>query len=479
MNSLQDFATLLLTVAILSVPVSAQFPSQVAQPSPEQMKSMQKEGMELMKPLIEEAFGNSDTDDSDSLNKEELIEFTLELLKAQTKFMADQGMVVPQPSEAYLSRLREEMEQRLDEAFKRTDIDESGDISQEEVLKALSGDAFSGEDEVEDFEVTSDGYGTGSNDDLQESATPLSAQFPQGAQPSPEHIERMQEHSLKMMKRLIEEAFDNSDADDSDSLDKQEMLEFSVEYTKGQIKAMTESMTARGLQTLPPSEDEFNQMKEIVKQDLDEAFKRTDTDESGDISLDEVLEAMLGYALSGEDGEEDFDAISGGYNTGSTDNSQESATPLSTRFPPQGAQPSSEQIEGMQEEGMELMKSLIEEAFEKNDANDSDSLDKDEMLELLVQLYKAQRPITTERGFPVPELSEAQLSQLREEGKKSMSETFKQADTDESGDISKEEFLKILVGKVDPEEDQEFEGTSDEDNTNASSDSKESSTDAR
>lgn len=454
MNSLTDFASLLLTVAILAAPVSAQFPSQATQPSPEQMKSMQEEGMELMKPLVEEAFGNSDTDDSDSLNKEELIEFTLEFLKAQTKFMADQGMVVPQPSEAYLSRLREEMEQRLDEAFKRTDTDESGDISLEEVLKALLGDAFSGEDEVEGFEVTSDGYGTGSIDDLQESATPLSAQFPQGAQPSPEHIEAMQEYSIKTMKRLIEEAFDNSDADDSDSLDKHEMLEFSVEYTKGQIKAMTESMTARGLQTLPPSEDEFNQMREIVKQDLDEAYKRTDTDESGDISLEEILEAMLGYALSGVDGEEDFDAISDGYDTSSSDTSQESAIPLSTQFPPQGAQPSPEQIEAMQEEGMEMMNLLIEEAFEKNDTNDSDSLDKDEMLELLVQLYKAQRPITTERGLPVPELSEAQLSQLREEGKQSVNETFKQADTDESGDISKEEFLKFFVGNVYSEEDE-------------------------
>ena len=265
-------------------------------------------------------------------------------------------------------------------------------------------------------------------------------------------MEARQEYAIKMMKLIIEEAFDKSDADDSDSLDKDEMLEFSVEYVKGQIKAMTESMTARGLQTLPPSEDELSQMKEMVKQELDDAFKRTDTDESGDISLEEVLEAMLGYALSGEE-EKDFNTTVG-YDTSSTDNSQESATPLSTQFPPQGAQPSPEQIEAMQEEGMELMNLLMEEAFEKNDANDSDSLDKDEMLELLVQLYKAQRPITTERGFPVPELSEAQLSQLREEGKKSVNETFEQADTDESGDISKEEFLKIFVGNVYSEEDE-------------------------
>ena len=304
MNSLTNFASLLLTVAILAAPVSAQFPSQATQPSPEQMKSMQEEGIELMKPLIKEVFSNSDTDGSHSLDKDEMIEFTLELLKAQTKFMADQGMLVPQPSEAYLDRLREEIEQRLDEAFKRTDTDESGDISQEEVLEALLGGAFSEEDDVEDFEATSDGYDTSSTVDSQESATLLPTQFPpQGVQPSTEQVEAMQDTTIEMTKRLIEEAFDNSDEDDSDSLNKDEMLEFSVEYVKAQIKAMSESMTARGLQTLPPSEDELSQMKEIVKQDLDEAFKRTDTDESGDISQVEILKAMLEYAYLGEEEE--------------------------------------------------------------------------------------------------------------------------------------------------------------------------------
>ena len=286
---------------------------------------MQEEGMELMKPLIEEVFGNSDTDDSDSLSKDELIEFTLEMYKAQTKFMADQGMLVPQPSESELNRLREEMEQRLDEAFKRTDTDESGDISQQEVLEALSGNAFSGENEEGDFEAKSDGYDTSSTDDSQESVTPLFAQLPQGAQQSPEQIEAMQDLAIKVMKRLIEEAFDNSDEDDSDSLDKDELLEFSVEYVKGQVKAMTESMTERGLHTLQPSEDDLSQMKEIVKQDLDEAFKRTDSDGSGDISQEEILKAMLENAYSGEEEEprstlvEEDTSVSGDSNESSID----------------------------------------------------------------------------------------------------------------------------------------------------------------
>lgn len=320
-NSLLSFAILLLYLVTFSAPVLAQFPSQGAQPSPVQINVMQEEGLKMMKPLIDEVFSNSDTDNSDSLNKDELIEFTLELYKAQLKFMADRGIVVPHPSETELSRLREEMEQRLDEAFKRNDSDESGDISLEEVLEAMSGGNLSGEDGEEDFEATTDGYDSNSSAASQESAIPQTAQFPpHGAQPSPELIEAMQEYANKRMKPIIESAFDNSDADDSDSLDKDEMLEFSVEFVKGQVKAMTESMTERGLDVLQLSEDELSQMKEIVKQGLNEQFKRTDFDGSGDISQEEIFKAMLDFAYSGEEEEpasssvEEDTNVSGDFN---------------------------------------------------------------------------------------------------------------------------------------------------------------------
>lgn len=164
MKNLLTSATLLITVAMLSASVSAQFP-QGAQPSPEQMQAMQEQAMKMMKPLIEEAFDNSDADDSDSLDKDEMLEFSVEMFKASTKMYAEQGMPVQELTEDDLSQLREMAKQGLDAEFKRTDTDESGDVSQEEVLKSMFGDAYTGEeDEEEGSESTSDDEENGSDD---------------------------------------------------------------------------------------------------------------------------------------------------------------------------------------------------------------------------------------------------------------------------------------------------------------------------
>ncbi|MYD81399.1 MAG: hypothetical protein F4X44_12395 [Gammaproteobacteria bacterium] len=163
MKNLLTSATLLLTAAMLSANVSAQFP-QGAQPSPEQMQAMQEQMMKMMKPLIEEAFDNSDADDSDSLDKDEMLEFSVEMFKAQRKLMAEQGMPVPELSEAELNQMKEEGKEELDEAFKEADADESGDISQEEVFKVIFGDVYSGEEEEEEPESTSDDDANGSED---------------------------------------------------------------------------------------------------------------------------------------------------------------------------------------------------------------------------------------------------------------------------------------------------------------------------
>ncbi len=164
MKNLLTSATLLITVAMLSASVSAQFP-QGAQPSPEQMQAMQEQAMKMMKPLVEEAFDDSDTDDSDSLDKDEMLEFFMEMFKAQAKLMASRGMPVPEPTEDELNQMKEAMEQSLDEEFKNADTDESGDVSKEEVLKSMFGDAYTGEeDEEEDSESTSDDEENGSDD---------------------------------------------------------------------------------------------------------------------------------------------------------------------------------------------------------------------------------------------------------------------------------------------------------------------------
>lgn len=168
MKNTLTFATLLLSAVVLSTNVSAQFP-QGAQPSPEQMKAMQEQAMKMMIPLIEEAFDNSDADDSDALDKDEMLEFSVERYKAQTKMMAEQGMPVPQLSEDELNQMKEEAKQELDEAFKEADTDQSGDISQEEILKVMFGDAYSAEDKEEESESTSDDENV--SDDTKETAS--------------------------------------------------------------------------------------------------------------------------------------------------------------------------------------------------------------------------------------------------------------------------------------------------------------------
>lgn len=151
MKNTLTFSTVLLTAIVLSTNVSAQFPQGV-QLSPEQMRAAQEQAMKMMKPAIEEAFDSSDVDDSDSLDKDEMLEFSIEMVKASSKLMAQQGMPVPEPSEAELSQLRERAKEGLDEAFKEADADESGGITQDEVLKVMFGGAYSGEEGVEEEE---------------------------------------------------------------------------------------------------------------------------------------------------------------------------------------------------------------------------------------------------------------------------------------------------------------------------------------
>lgn len=161
-------ATLMLTAVVLSANVSAQFP-QGTQPSPEQMRAMQEQMMKMMKPAIEEAFDNSDVDDSDSLDKDEMVEFSVELVKAQVKLYSERGMQVREPSEDELSELRELAKQELDEGFKDADTDDSGGVTQEELLKAMFADAFS--EEEEDSESSLENEDENGSDDSKESSS--------------------------------------------------------------------------------------------------------------------------------------------------------------------------------------------------------------------------------------------------------------------------------------------------------------------
>ena len=129
------------------------------------------EAKEVLKPLYEEVFDNSDVDDNDSLDKDELPEFYIELMKAKLAVLVEGGVQVNQPSEAELSEIRKEYEQDIDEEFKRTDTDESGEISLEEILERNFGNADPGEDEEEEEpESTSNDDDVNGSDGSKESA---------------------------------------------------------------------------------------------------------------------------------------------------------------------------------------------------------------------------------------------------------------------------------------------------------------------
>lgn len=118
----------------------------------------------MVKPMVEEAFNTSDADNSGSLDKDEMLEFSVEMFRVQTKAMAERGLQAPQLSEAELSQMKEEMKQGIDEQFNTVDTDESGGISQEEVLKAMFGDVYQGEDAAEEPASTSNDDTNGSDD---------------------------------------------------------------------------------------------------------------------------------------------------------------------------------------------------------------------------------------------------------------------------------------------------------------------------
>lgn len=171
MNNLRATTTLLLAIAMLAAPVSAQFWPEGTQPSPEQLKEAQEQMNQMLKTVFEESFDKSDADDSDSLDKDEMVEFLLKAYKGQAEAMTERGMPTPQPDEEELSRMRENAKQVMDEAFTDTDTDESGDVTLEEVLTAMFRDDDPGETEEEDPESISDEDDSNGSHDSLESAS--------------------------------------------------------------------------------------------------------------------------------------------------------------------------------------------------------------------------------------------------------------------------------------------------------------------
>ena len=118
----------------------------------------------MVTPMVEAAFNNSDADDNGSLDKDEMLEFSIEMIRAQARAMAERGLQAPQVSEEQLSQMKEQMKPDIEARFTTVDTDESGGISQEEVFKAMFGDAYQGEDKAEEPAGTSNDDANASDD---------------------------------------------------------------------------------------------------------------------------------------------------------------------------------------------------------------------------------------------------------------------------------------------------------------------------
>lgn len=168
MKRLLTSISILITLAMLAVPVFGQFPPQGPPPSAEQMAEAQRQMMEMMKAMAEKAFDSSDEDDNDSLTKEELVEFGVAMALAQNKAMRDRGAPVPEPTEDDIKQMREMGAAQVEMQFPMLDTDKSGEISKKELLKQMLGEYYSEDEESEDTK-NEDESGASESDSSEES----------------------------------------------------------------------------------------------------------------------------------------------------------------------------------------------------------------------------------------------------------------------------------------------------------------------
>ena len=89
---------ILLFAEMPSAPAAAQVPPQNQPPSADELEAMQENMMETVRAKFEEVFGDSNTDDNDTLDKDELLEFGVDMIRVRAKAIAGSGMPVAQPS---------------------------------------------------------------------------------------------------------------------------------------------------------------------------------------------------------------------------------------------------------------------------------------------------------------------------------------------------------------------------------------------
>lgn len=148
------------------------------------------------------------------------------------------------------------------------------------------------------------------------------------------------------------------------------------------------------------------------------------------------------------------------------------ASPPSNPFVNQGQLPSAEEMEEQQRAIVARMKSMYEEAFEKGNEGDDESLSQDEMVEVVWEVTKAQMAaMAGGAGGTIKPPSEEQLDRMKKSLKSRVEGQFPIVDTDDDGEVSKAELFKSMFGlEYRPDEDGDSDDKSDTDEDSTSTD---------
>lgn len=101
--------------------------------------------LQMVKAAVKDAFDKSDLNGDNSLSKEEMVEFGLQMALVQAQRLAPANVVVLNLTEA---QMRQEITKDIERNWENVDVDRSGGLSIGEILKSMLGDLYI-EDEVD------------------------------------------------------------------------------------------------------------------------------------------------------------------------------------------------------------------------------------------------------------------------------------------------------------------------------------------
>ncbi len=151
------------------------------------------------------------------------------------------------------------------------------------------------------------------------------------------------------------------------------------------------------------------------------------------------------------------------------------ASPPSNLFVNRDELPSEEEMEEQQRAIVARMKSMYEEAFEKGNEGDDESLTQDEMVEVVFEVTKAQMAaMAGGAGGTIQPPSEEQLDRMKKSLRGRVESQFPIVDTDDDGAVSKAELFKSMFGlEYRPDEEIEDNAKSDRDDDSRRADDSE------